>query len=98
MQRKSPWRRGRFRPARRGGVLWSSASMLVSDSRWFERFSKWRVSPPAWPVPRKTELLRGRDSWLRPLLLNRFCRLLKLREFLFPLGSLGGFAPGVVEL
>src|SRR2546428_2037027 len=57
-----------------------------------------RASPPVFPAPGQTGLLRGWDSWLRSLLLNRFCSLLKLRELLFPLGGLGGFAPGVVEL
>ena len=55
-------------------------------------------SARSWNTPVLWRFGTGRDldSWL--LLLRRFGGLLELGQFLFPLGSLDGLAPGVVEL
>ncbi len=62
----------------------------------FDNFA--RVPKAVSPLRSATAVQNGPGSWLRPFLVSRFGGLLERGQPLFPLGGMGGFAPGVVEL
>ena len=89
------------------GSRWSDRSTpsrlrrkAVEDYRTPRRFAKDEAaatSARSWsaPVLWRFGTALGSGSWL---LLDRFRGLLEVGQFLFPVGGLGGFGPGVVEL